>query len=135
MLKLAESFERVAAYPLLEADDVEKLIGVLTPAGAGAVYAGDEQSTARLVLLSDDLGLSDLARSLGTDAVNTQAVLWELRCSNELTDEEYSSLIERLVLLNYQFVQVRSEDIVQRLEANGYMTLAGTTKDDQQCST
>ena len=126
LLQFAESFERIAAHPLLDTDDVEKLMDVLTPAGAGAVYAGDEQSTTRLVLVSDDLGLSNLARFLGTDSVNTQAVLRELRCSNGLTDEEYSTLIERLVLLNYQFVQVRSEDIVQRLEANGYMTTDGT---------
>ena len=126
LLRFAESFERVAAYPLLDTDDVERILNMLTPAGVGAVYAGDEQSTARLVLVSDDLGLSQFARFLGTDSVNTQAVLWELRCSNELTDEEYSSLIERLVLLNYKFVRVRSEDIVRRLEANGYITTDGT---------
>ena len=126
LLRFAESFERVAAYPLLDTEDVARLLDMLTPAGVGAVYAGDEQPTARLVLVSDDLGLSNLARSLGTDAVNTQAVLWELRCSSGLTDEEYSSLVERLVLLNYQFVRVRSEDIVRRLEANGYMTTDGT---------
>ena len=126
LLQFAESFERIAAYPLLATDDVERLLNMLTPAGAGAVYAGDEQSTARLVLVSDDLGLSHLARCLGTDSVNTQAVLWELHCSNGLTDEEYSSLVERLVLLNYKFVQVRAEDIVRRLEANGYMTTDGT---------
>ena len=126
ILQFAESFERVAAYHLLDTDDVEKLMDVLTPAGAGAVYAGDEHSTARLVLVSDDLGLSNLARFVGTDSVNTQAVLRELHCSNGLSDEEYSSLIERLVLLNYKFVQVRAEDIVRRLEANGYMTTDGT---------
>ncbi len=126
LLRFAESFERIATYPLLDTEDVERLLDMLTPAGVGAVYAGDEQPTARLVLVSDDLGLSNLARYLGTGSVNTQAVLRELRCSNELTDEEYSSLIERLVLLNYQFVRVRSEDIVQRLEANGYMTTDGT---------
>ena len=126
LLQFGESFERIAAYPLLDTEDVETLLDVLTPAGVGAVYAGDEQSTAGLVLVSDDLGLSNLARFLGTESVNTQAVLRELRCSNGLTDEEYSTLIERLVLLNYWFVQVYPEDIIRRLEANGYMTTDGT---------
>ena len=43
-----------------------------------------------------------------------------------ITGTDYSLWIERLVLLNYWFVQVRSEDIVSCLEANGYMTADGT---------
>ena len=64
VLEFAESFERIASYGMLDADDTEKLVDALTAASVGAVYAGDEQSAARLVLVSDDLGLSSFARSL-----------------------------------------------------------------------
>ena len=126
VLDLAQSFKRIASYRVFESDNVEQLVDVLTWAGAGAVYAGDEQATDRLVLVSDDLGLSEVARSLGTEAVNTQAVLCELYRSGSITAEDYSSWIERLVLLNYRFVRVRAEDIVRRLEANAYATTDGT---------
>ena len=82
VLEFAESFEHIASYRLLDADDIEKLVDVLTWAGAGAVYAGDEQSTERLVLISDDLGLCEVGHSLGVGAVNTQAVLSELHQSD-----------------------------------------------------
>ena len=126
VLEFAESFERIASYRLLDADDIGKLVDVLTSAGTGAVYAGDEQSTERLVLISDDLGLRDVSRSLGAGAVNTQAVLSELHRSDLITAKQYSSWIERLVLLNYGFVRIQAEDIVRRLEANGYVTTDGT---------
>ena len=126
VLEFAESFERIASYPILEADDREALIDTLTRAGAGAIYAGDDQGAAKLVVVSDDLGLSGVARFLGIDTVNTQAVLWELHRSNGITGEAYSSWIERLASLNYWFVRVRSEDIIRRLKANGYMTTDGT---------
>ena len=126
VLEFAESFDLIASYPMLDADDTENLVDVLTAAGVGAIYAGDEQPSAALVLVSDDLGLSSVARSLGIGAVNTQAVLGELLRSSVITGEAYSSWIERLALLNYWFVQVHAEDIVRRLEANGYMTTVGT---------
>lgn len=126
VLEFAESFDRIASYPLLEVDDAEMFMDTLTAAGAGAVYAGDEQSTAGLVLVSDDLGLSSIARSLRIHAVNTQAVLGDLSRSDVITPEAHSSWIEQLVLLNYWFVRVSPEDIVQRLEANNYMTTDGT---------
>ena len=126
VVRLAESFERIPSYRLLDAEGVEMLVDILTMAGAGAVYAGDERSAAKMVLVSDDLGLSGLARSLKIDAVNTQTVLWELHRSGVVTSDEYSSWIERLASSNYWLVGVRAEDIVRRLETNGYMTTDGT---------
>ena len=139
VLEFAESFERVASYRLLDVDDLEKLLDTVTWAGAGAVYAGDEQSTDRLVLLSDDLGLSKVAGSLGIEAVNTQAILSELHRSDLISADDYSKWIERIVLLNYRFVRIRAEDIVRRLEANAYVTTEETramlrTLEDPDCS-
>ena len=139
VMEFAESFEHIASYRLLDADDIEKLVDVLTWAGAGAVYAGDEQSTERLVLISDDLGLCEAGRSLGVRAVNTQAVLSELYRSDLISADDYSSWIERLVLLNYGFVRIQAEDIVRRLEVNGYVTTDGTramlrTLEGPECS-
>ena len=126
LLEFAESFERTASYPLLEADNRDGLIDTLTLAGAGAVYAGDDRGEDKLVVVSDDLGLTSVARFLGKDAVNTQEVLSDLLRSNVITGEVYSLCVERLASLNYWFVRVRSEDIVRRLEANGFMTTDGT---------
>ena len=126
VLEFAESFEHIASYRLLDADDIEKLVDALTWAGAGAVYAGDEQSTERLVLICDDLGLCEVSRSLGTGAVNTQAVLSELYRSDLVSADDYSAWIESLALLNYGFVRIQAEDIVRRLEVNGYVTTGGT---------
>ena len=126
VLELAESFERIPSYPMLDADEPEQTIGALTPAGAGAVYAGDGQSEIRPVLISDDLVQSIVARSLGLGAANTQALLVELLRSDVITAEEYSSRIEQLVLMNYWFVRISADDILRRLEANGYQTTPGT---------
>ena len=126
ILEFAESFDRVASYSLLDADDVAQLVDVLTWAGIGAVYAGDKQSSDRLVLVSDDLGMSSVARSLGYPAVNSQAVLKELRRSEVITDEEYASWIERMVLLSYRFIRLDHHDILRRLEEANYVTTDGT---------
>ena len=125
VLEFAESLERVASYPLLTTDDSERFNDLLTMAGAGAVFAGDEQPATGPLLVCDDLGLSQVARSLGVHAVNTQAVLQELHGSNVVTDEEYSTWVERLVLMNYWFVRVSPTDVLQRLDASGYMTTDG----------
>ena len=126
ILQFAESFERIASYPLLDVPDMEELGDALTWAGVGAVYAGDEQPESEPVLVCDDLALAGAARSIGVQAVNTQAVLEELRRSDTITSDAYSSWIERLVLLNYWFVQVQADDVVRRLEENGYLTTLGT---------
>ena len=128
VLGFAESLERIASYRVLDpnTEDFENLADVLTRAGAGWVRAGDEQTTDKLLLVSDDVGLSSVAHSLGIDAVNMQAVLEELRRSEVITDEAYSSWIERLVLLSYWFVRIDPQDIVRRLEVNGYTTTDGT---------
>ena len=125
VLSLAESFEIVAAYGLFDSDDFETLVDVLTPAAVGAVYASEGQSKDGLVLVSDDLGLSNFARSIGKNAVNTQGVIWELYRSNVITGEIYSSLIEQLLLLNYCFVRLNANDILRRFEATGFLTTPG----------
>ena len=126
LLTFAQSLERIASYPLLGAEDPAKVIDALTSAGAGAAYAGDEQSTTSHILVCDDVGLTQFTHSIGIEAVNTQSILQELNASNTITDEAYSTWIEELVLLNYWFVQVRPEDIFRRLEANDYITTDGT---------
>ena len=126
VLEFAESFERIASYPLLDAEQAEKVVDTLTEAGAGAVYAGDEQVATSLVLVSDDLGISDYARSLSRDTVNTQAVLQELHRTNEISADAYSSYVEQLALMNYWFLRITAKDIIRRLEASGYMTTEGT---------
>ena len=126
VLQLAESFERIPSYRMLDVEDIESHIAALTETGVGAVYAGDEHSSAKLLLVSDDLVLSIYARSTGIGATNTQAVLSELHRSNLIADEGYSVWVEWLALLNYRFVRIGPLDIVRRLEANGYVTTPGT---------
>ena len=126
VLELANTFERIPSYSTLDADDPEGAFEVLTPAGAGAIFAGDAQTEVRPVLISDDLPQSNVARSLGFEAVNSQALLIELLRSEAITAAEYSSKIEELVLMNYWFVRIRAEDILWSLEANGYQTSPGT---------
>ena len=126
VLELADTFERIPSYSLLDADDPQGAFEVLTPAGAGAIFAGDEQFEVRPVLISDDLPQANVARWLGLGAVNSQALLMELLRSNVISAEEYSSKIEELVLMNYWFVRIGVEDILWSLEANGYQTSPGT---------
>ena len=126
VMELADSFERIASYRVLEVDEIENLVAVLSESGVGVIYAGNEESTIVPILISDDLVQSNVARSLATDAVNTQALLRELLRSDVITSEQYSSYIERLASLNYWFMNVHPEDIVRRLKANGYATTEGT---------
>lgn len=125
VLELADTFERIPSYALLDADDPEGAIEALTPAGAGAIFAGGEQFEVRPVLISDDLPQSNVARSLGFGAVNSQALLIEMLRSDVITAAEYSSKIEKLVLMNYWFVRISAKDILWSLEANGYQTTPG----------
>ena len=126
VLELAESLERIPSYPMLDADEPQQTIDALTPAGAGAVYAGDDQFETRPILISDDLVQSIVARSLGLGAVNSQGLLVELLRSGVITPEKYSSKIEELVLMNYWFVRIGADDILRRLETTGYQTTPGT---------
>ena len=89
------------------------------------MFAGGDHSADGLLLISDDLVLSTVARDYGIDAVNTQDVLVELRLSNVITDEQYSSLIECLAQLHYRFVRVSADDILRSLKASGYATTDG----------
>ena len=126
VLQLAESFDRIPSYRMLDVGDIEGHIAALTEASVGAVYAGDEHPSAKLLLVSDDLFLSSYARSIEIDAVNTQAVLLDLHRSELIADQAYSVWVEWLASLNYRFVRVRPVDIVRRLEANGFVTTPGT---------
>ncbi|MYB42498.1 MAG: tetratricopeptide repeat protein [Chloroflexi bacterium] len=141
LLEFASSFETIASYPVLdvEPDHLEALADLVTQSGVGALYAGDEAAPERPLLVSDDLGLANLTRALGGEAVNTQAVLLELHRERILTDMEYSGLIARLAQLGYRFVRLDAEDILRLLEANGYMTDEATrallaTIEDPECS-
>ena len=122
---MAESFDRIAAFRLLDNEYREDLFDAFTAAGVGAAYAGDEQRRAGIILVCDDLVLSQYSRSEGVRVVNTQAVLRELHRSGKINGDAYSSYVEQLALLNYWFVRVGPEDIVRRLEANGYLTTRG----------
>ena len=126
VLELADTFERIPSYSILDADDPQGAFEAFTPAGAGAIFASDEQFEVRPVLISDDLPQSNVARSLGFGAVNSQALLIEMLRSDVITAAEYSSKIEELVLMNYWFVRIRAEDILWSLEANRYQTSPGT---------
>ena len=42
VLDLCESFERIPSYKALDTNDIEAHVDTLTPAGASAVYAGEE---------------------------------------------------------------------------------------------
>ena len=124
LLELAESFEAIPSYPVLdvEPDTLELFADALGNAGVAAIFAGTEDPHGRPLLVSDDLGLATLAGAFGAEAVNTQAVLLELRRSRELTDEQYSAFVARLAQLHYRFVRVEAADIQRLLEANGYVT-------------
>ena len=121
---LAESFEAVPSYPVLDAepDTLELFADALGHAGVATIFAGGEDPHHRPVLVSDDLGLATLAGVFGAKAVNTQALLLELRRSGELTEEQYSAFVARLVQLQYRFVRVEAADIQRLLEAKGYQT-------------
>ena len=139
VLELADTFERIPSYTMLDADNPQAAIDVLTPAGAGAVFVGEEQSKVRPVLIADDLPLANVARATGLGAVNSQALLIELHRSDVIAAEEYSSKIEKLVLMNYWFVRINAKDILRRLESNGFRTTPGiqamlTTLGGPDCS-
>ncbi len=122
--ELAESFESIPSYPILDADPetLELFADALGHAGVAAIFAGGEDPHGRPLLVSDDLGLATLASVFGAKAVNTQAVLLELRRSDELTDKQYSAFVAHLAQLHYRFVRVEAADIHRLLEANGYLT-------------
>ena len=125
VLELADSFERIPSYLLLDANEPGELMGALTPAGAGAVLAGDKLPMAKQVLVSDDRLQSDIARSLGVGTVNTQLLLFELALKDVITYEEYSSYVEDLAQMNYWYVRIGPQDILQRLEASHYRITEG----------
>lgn len=126
VLELADTLERIPSYSILETDDPEGAFEELTPAGAGAIFADDEQFEVRPILISDDFPQANVARWLGFGAVNSQALLIELLRSHVITEAEYSSKIEELVLMKYWFVRIRAADILWSLEANRYQTSQGT---------
>lgn len=125
VLELADSLERIPSYPLLDSDDSESLMDALTPAGAGAVLSGDRQSMTKKVLVSDDRLQSEIARYIGVGTVNSQLLLFELARSAAITYEEYSAYVEQLALMNYWYVRIGPQDILQRLESHQYAITEG----------
>ena len=125
VLELADSLGRIPSYLMLDAEDADDVVDALTAAGAGAVFAGDEPSVTKLVLVSDDLLQSSFARALSVRVVNSQSLLFELLCSDVILDKEYSSYIEQLTTMNYWFVRIRPVDILYRLEESGYTVTPG----------
>ena len=125
VLDFAETLARIPAYRILDFDGTENLVEVLGGSGVGTVFASGEVEEFDPVLIADDHGLASIARSLTRTVVNTQSLLQELLRSQIITDEDYSDGIERLALLHYEFVNIRPEDIVRRLEANSYVTSSG----------
>ena len=126
VLALGESLQRVSSFGLLDVDDIDEQVNVLGHAAVGAVHSSDEKSTLELLLVSDDLGISSVARHFGREAVNTQAILTELLRSEAITPDQYSCWIERLISLNYRHVRVSPRDIVLRLEENQFVTTDGS---------
>ena len=125
VLELADSLERIPSYPLLDANEPEKLVDALTIVGAGAILAGDKSPMAKQVLVSDDRLQSDIARSLGVGVVNTQLLLFELSLKYVITYEKYSSYVEELAQMNYWYLHIGPQDILQRLHASHYRITEG----------
>ena len=124
LLEFAESFTPIAEFPAADAEyeSIQQLREILTDSGAGAIFAGDEGASGRPLLVSDDLGLAELANSMEVPAVNSQAVLLELRRCGLLSALDYSSKIAELAGLNYRFVRLHAADLQRLLEANGYFS-------------
>ena len=125
VLAFARSLELVPSYGLLDGDNFE-LLSTLTPAGAGAIWTGGEDAEKPTLLVSDDLALSKIGAALGITAVNTQDLLLDSYRSGTLGNAEYTKLVERLTAMNYWYVLVRSGDVINSFERNGYATAAGT---------
>ena len=106
LFELAKSLERIPMYPLLDTARYEDLSSVLTRVGVGAVYAGygEHGTKDKPILVSDDLVLSIYGSAEGVGTVNTLFLLAELRDSGVISEEDYSSCIERLILMNYRLI-------------------------------
>ena len=126
ILALADSLERIPAYPMLAVGDAQDYIDVLTSSGAGSIFAGEESNGPNPVLVSDDLVQADLARSVGMNVVSSQGLIVELLDTGIISDCEYAGMIEEMVKTNYWFVRVRGEDVLQCLERNTYRVTEGT---------
>lgn len=125
LMELAKSLDPISAYGLLDGDSPKDLVNLLTSPEVGAIFAGDQVPEDDMVLVSDDRAIAEISHSIGVGTANTQAVLNELRRSRVIDDESYSSWVEQLILLNYSFVRVYPNDIINRFEASGYLTTKG----------
>lgn len=127
VLAFAGSLETIPSYGLFDAPrDDQELFATLTTAGAGSIWAGEENFFGRELLISDDLGLSKIANAFGIHTANTQALILECWRSGALNGDDYSRIVERLAEMNYWFVQVRAEDIISSFVKSGYVTTNGT---------
>ncbi len=125
VLESAKALKRIPSYPLLSVDEPDKVFDILRPSGVGAVYLGNENLETDSVLVSDDLSLSEIARTQEIPVVNSQSVLEELLRSDTITDEIYASRIEELTLMNYWYVRVGANDLLRRLKSSQYQTTPG----------
>lgn len=125
VLYLADSLERIPSYPLLDSDNPEGLMDALTPAGGGAVLAGEAVPVTEQILISDDRLQSDIARSLGVGVANSQILLLELTRSGVITHKEYSSHVEQLAQMNYWYIRIGPSDILRSLEESHYRITDG----------
>ncbi len=122
VMEFAESLERVPAYQVLDLEDAAPAVEALTISGVGAVCSDTQLGDTPLVVVSDDVGLANLIRATGKEVVNSQGVLVELRRSGAIDDDEYSAAVGRLASMHYTFVRLTTDDILKRLEVNGYIS-------------
>ncbi len=125
LLDFAESFERIPSHGVLDLGDTEPMIQTFTAAGVATIYADDQLEGTPLLLVSDDLGLADIARALGKRVVNSQGLVFELRRSGKITADDHSAAVEQLASMNYSFVCVEPDDLVRRVRSNGYKSSEG----------
>ena len=125
LLEFAESLDPIPSYGLLNDELPKDLVNLLTSPEIGAIFASYRIPDDAMVLVSDDRAIAEMSLSIGVGTVNTQAILSELRRSQVIDDESYSSWVEQFILLNYSFVRVHPNDIINRLEASGYLTTKG----------
>ena len=122
VLEYAEALQRVPAYEVLDLGETAPAVEALTISGVGTIFSDSRLDDTPLVMVSDDLGLATLARATGREVVNSQGVLTELLRSGAIDDEAYSSAVGRLTTMHYTFVRIGADDILRRLEVNGYIS-------------
>ena len=122
VLEFAEALERIPAYDVLDLGDTAPAVEALTISGVGMLCSDAQLEKSALLLVSDDLGLATLASKVGRQVVNSQGLLDELHRFGVIDDEAYSLAVGRLTMMHYTFVRIGADDILRRLEVNGYIS-------------